>query len=352
MTTSKPQPVKIGNRLIGDDHPPYVIAEVSSNHLGKIELAKDLIRVAHEAGADAVKLQTARPEIITLDCDKDDFVVQDGLWAGRKLFDLYKEVNTPWEWHEELFAFGRELGIEIFSSPFDVGAVDLLETLNPAAYKIASFEAVDIQLIEKVAVTGRPIIISTGMTAPEDIENALQAAQGASGVILLHCISGYPTPPEEANLKTIQHLADKYGVIVGLSDHTLSNSVSVAGVALGAKVIEKHIILDRNAGGADAPFSIEPDELSALVRDVKDAWNAIGEIKQGLSNSEASSAPFRRSLYVVEDMKPGEKISEANVRSIRPGYGLAPKHLPEVLGRTVNQAVERGTPLSWALIDG
>ena len=289
--------------------------------------------------------------MITLDSDKKDFVVPDGLWAGKKLFDLYKEVNTPWDWHEELFQFARNLGIEVFSSPFDVGAVDLLETLSPVAYKIASFEAVDIELIEKTAATGKPIIISTGMTTPEDIEDALKAAQNADGIILLHCISGYPTPPEEANLKTIGHLAKTYGVAVGLSDHTLGNSVSVAGVAMGATVIEKHITLDRNAGGADAPFSIEPDELKALVRDVRDAWSAIGNVKEGLEKSEASSAVFRRSLYVVEDLKSGDTITERNVRSIRPGYGLAPKHLPSVLGRTVNQDVERGTPFDWSLLN-
>jgi N-acetylneuraminate synthase len=344
----------IAGRPVGPGHPPYVIAELSGNHNGRIERALELMAMAKAAGADAVKLQTYTADTITIDHDGPGFTITEGLWAGRRLHELYREAHTPWEWHPALFAKGRELGITVFSTPFDPTAVDLLESLAAPAYKIASFELVDLPLIERVARAGRPIIVSTGMAALAEIEEAVAAARGAGcrDLVLLHCISAYPTPPEEANLRAIPELAARLAVAVGLSDHTLGTAVAVAAVALGAVVIEKHVTLARADGGPDAAFSLEPDELRRLVQETRTAWAALGRAGAGRAPSEAGSVVFRRSLYAVADIPRGAAFSEANVRSIRPGYGLAPKLLPAVLGRRATRAIRRGEPLAADMVEG
>lgn len=345
--------ISIAGRRIADDAAPYLIAELSGNHNGDIERAFALMTVAKRAGADAVKLQTYTADTITLDSDASDFRIDAGPWAGRRLYELYQEAHTPWEWHPALFAKGRELGITVFSTPFDPTAVRLLEELNAPAYKIASFEVVDLPLIECVARTGKPMIISTGMADLGEIGEAVAAARraGARDIALLHCVSAYPAPAEDANLRTIPHLGDAYGVVPGLSDHTLGTSVAIAAVALGARVIEKHVTLRRADGGPDSAFSLEPDELAALVQGCRAAHAALGQVSYARAPSERGNVMFRRSLYAVEDIAAGEPITMRNVRSIRPGHGLAPKHLPAVLGRTARGPIARGTALSWALLD-
>lgn len=345
--------ISIAGRPIGPGQPPYVVAELSGNHNGDIERAFAIMQAAKEAGADAVKLQTYTPDTITIDHDGPGFRIEGGPWSGRTLYDLYREAHTPWDWHPALFAKGRALGLTVFSSPFDDTAVDLLESLDAPAYKVASFELVDLPLIRRMAATGKPLIMSTGMADLGEITDAVVAARdaGAGGIVLLHCTSGYPTPPGESNLATIPHLAAAFDVPAGLSDHTAGHAAAVAAVALGACMIEKHVTLRRSDGGPDAAFSLEPGELKALVDNVRLAWEAVGKVDYAVAPSERGNREFRRSLYVVEDIAAGASFTERNLRSIRPGYGLAPKHLPEVIGRKARSAIKRGTPLAWSLVE-
>ena len=347
------QPVAIAGRQIGPGRPPFIIAEMSGNHNGDISRALALIEAAKAAGADAVKLQTYTADTITIDHDGPGFLIESGLWKGRRLYELYQEAYTPWEWHQGLFDKAAALGIAIFSSPFDPTAVALLEGLGAPAYKIASFELVDLPLIDLVARTGKPMIMSTGLASPDEIADAVMAVRNAGGAtpILLHCTSGYPTPAREMNLRTMQHLAETHGVIAGLSDHTMGTAVSVAAIALGAAVIEKHFTLRRADGGPDAAFSLEPEEFGELVRDCRTAWEALGSVDYAEVGSEKASRDLRRSLYVVADVRRGEAFTAANVRSIRPGLGLPPKHLPDILDRLAARDIARGTPLDWSMLE-
>lgn len=344
----------IAGRRVGAGAPPYLVAELSANHAGSLERAFAIMAAAKAAGSDAVKLQTYTADTLTIDHDGPGFVFQGGLWHGRRLHELYQAAHTPWDWHPALFDKGRELGITVFSAPFDGTAVDLLEGLGAPAYKIASFELVDIALIRRVAATGKPVILSTGMASAAEIDEAVAAARGAGArdLALLHCVSGYPTPAEESNLATIPALARRHGAVVGLSDHTLGTAVAVAGVALGAAIVEKHVTLARADGGEDAAFSLEPDELRRLVDDCHAAWSALGAPREAPSPSEAGNRAYRRSLYVVADVARGQVLTGASIRSIRPGHGLAPKHLDVVLGRRATRDLSRGEPLAWDMIEG
>lgn len=344
--------IEIDGRRIAADQPPYIIAELSANHNGKLETALRIIEEAKKAGADAVKLQTYRPDTITLDCDSDDFKIKGGLWDGRTLYELYEEAHMPWEWHEPLFARARELGITIFSSPFDTTAVDLLESLGAPAYKIASFEAVDLPLIEYVAKTGKPMIISTGMADAEEIQEAIDAARGAGckQLAILHCVSGYPAPAEDYNLRTIPDMIERFGLLTGLSDHTIDNTTAITSVALGASLIEKHFTLNRDGGGPDDSFSLEPKELRELCQDSRTAWSAMGKVDYGRKSSEQGNVQFRRSLYFVKDLMEGDVITESSVKSVRPGFGAEPKKLSSLLGKRVNQNIKANTPVSISLL--
>ncbi len=347
-------PFAIAGRSIGPGHPPYVIAELSANHGGDLDRARAIMAAAKEAGADAVKLQTYTADTITLDCDRPEFRLADGPWKGRTLHDLYQEAHTPWDFHPDLFAIGAELGLAVFSTPFDPTAVDFLESLDAPAFKIASFEIVDLPLIRKVAATGKPIIMSTGMANLDEIGEAVAAAReaGCEQLALLHCVSGYPAPAEDCNLATIPHLAETFGVTAGLSDHTLGIAVPVAAVALGASLIEKHVTLARADGGPDAEFSLEPDELKAMIDGVHTAHAALGRVDYTLKGSERGNVTVRRSLYAVADIKAGESLTDRNIRSIRPGHGLPPKHLPSIIGRAALRDIPRGTPLDWSQFEG
>ncbi len=352
MNASSPE-IAIDGRKIGADRPPYIIAEMSGNHDGDLARALAIIDAAKKAGADAVKLQTYTPDTMTIEHDGPGFVVEGGLWHGRSLYDLYRWAQTPWEWHAALFARAREIGITIFSSAFSASAVELLESLEAPAYKIASLEIVDLPLIRRVAATGKPVILSTGAATLSDISEAVSAAReaGCRQLALLQCTSGYPTPPAESNLRTIPHLAAAFDTVVGLSDHTLGVAVPVTAIAFGASLIEKHVTLARADGGPDADFSLEPDELARMVSDCRTAWEAAGRVTYDPAPSEASARTLRRSLYAVADIAAGETISERNVRSIRPGYGLPPKHLPDILGKVARRPISKGTPLRWSDID-
>lgn len=345
--------IKIAGRSIGRQFPPYVIAEMSANHNGSLDAALKLIDAVAEAGADAVKLQTYRADTITLPSIGPDFQINDGLWAGRTLYELYESAQTPWEWHAALFERAAKHGLTIFSSPFDVSAVDFLNQLDVPAFKIASFEAVDIPLIRYVASKGKPMIISTGMADEEEIADALEAAQtsGCEDIILLHCVSGYPAPAADYNLATILDMQQRYGVLTGLSDHTLENVTAIAAIACGSVIIEKHVTLDRRGGGPDDSFSLEPRELRSLCEDVRTAWKAIGKVDYGRKSSEKGNVKFRRSLYFVTDVAKGQRILPEMVRSVRPGYGLPPKYLDEVLGKKALTDIRRYTPVMRELID-
>jgi len=344
--------ITIDNRQIGPEFPPYIIAELSANHNGDINRAYQIMEAAKKAGADAIKLQTYTHDTITLDCHSEEFQIQGGLWNGQTLYELYKGAHMPWEWHELLFTKAKELDITIFSSPFDFTAVDLLESLNAPAYKIASFELVDLPLIKRVSQTGKPMIMSTGMANQYEIQEAVDCARsnGCEELIVLHCVSGYPAPAEQYNLRTIADIAKRYDVLSGLSDHTIDNATAVASVVLGACLIEKHVTLDRNGGGADDSFSLEPHELDQLCKDSKTAWQALGKVNYERTEAEKGNVKFRRSLYVVKDVKKGETFTAENVRSIRPGFGMLPKHYESILGKVANQEIKLGTALTHHLI--
>ncbi|XDZ52678.1 pseudaminic acid synthase [Neisseriaceae bacterium CLB008] len=341
--------IQISNRSIGMNYAPYIIAELSANHNGNIDTALRLIEEAKKAGADAIKLQTYTADTITLNAQTDDFKIQGGLWNGRTLYELYEEAHTPWDWHPILFDHARKLGITMFSSPFDTSAVDFLESLNAPAYKIASFEAIDLPLIQYVAATKKPMIISTGMADREEISEAIDAAlsAGCTQLAVLHCVSGYPAPAEDYNLRTIPDIINSFGLVTGLSDHTLDNTTAVTSVALGASIIEKHFTLNRNGGGPDDSFSLEPSELTALCVQSKTAWSALGKINYGRKSSEQGNVQFRRSLYFVKNMKAGDVIDASCIRSVRPGYGLAPKNQTALIGKTIKQDILANTPTSW-----
>ena len=346
--------ISINNRKIGQKYPPYVIAEMSANHNGDINNAYKIIDMAKACGADAVKLQTYTPETLTIDSNLPDFQLTEGLWAGQSLYDLYKCAYMPWEWHKPLFDYAKKVGITVFSSPFDNTAVDLLEDLNTPAYKIASFEAVDLPLIKYVAQTGKPMIISTGMADAQEIQEAIEAARegGCKELAILHCVSGYPAPASDYNLITITDMQEKFDLVIGLSDHTIDNTTAITSVALGASIIEKHVTLDRNAGGPDDSFSLEFEELKQLCMGAKTAWESLGQIDYGRKSSEQGNVKFRRSLYFVKDIKAGEIITSNHIKSIRPGYGLSPKYQNLVIGKVVNQDLERGKSLKWKHIEG
>ena len=344
--------ITIAGRKIGANHSPYIIAEMSANHNGKIERAFETIDRAKAMGADAVKIQSYTADTITIDCDNEDFLVEGGLWDGYSLYRLYKWAETPFEWHKPIFDHARKAGITLFSTPFDETAVDLLEDLNAPAYKIASFEAVDLPLIKYVAKTKKPMIISTGMANIEEISEAVETARenGCDDLILLHCISSYPAPIEQSNLRTLPDLGKRFDVIAGLSDHTMGTTVAVASVALGACLIEKHVTLSRQDKGPDSDFSLEPEELQRLCTDSKDAWLALGQESYKLKAAEQGSLKYRRSIYVVEDMKAGDVFTNKNIRRIRPGFGLEPKYFEDIIGKSVKLDVKRGTPLSWDIV--
>jgi N-acetylneuraminate synthase len=346
--------ILIGSRHVGaPGSPVFIVAELSANHNQSFTRAVELVRAAKAAGADAIKLQTYTPDTLTIACSNDYFRIRGTQWNGLTLHDLYAKAHTPWEWHAPLKALAQELGLEFFSSPFDSTAVDFLDELGVAAYKIASFEIVDIPLLRYVAGKGKPVIVSTGMAEVAEIEEALTALRdsGARKIALLKCTSGYPAAPDEMNLRTIPHMVATFGVPVGVSDHSLGTAVAIAAVSLGACIVEKHLTLSRADGGPDSAFSLEPNEFEALVGAVRTAERALGTVRYGVSPAEEASRVFRRSLFVVDDVRAGEAFSAVNVRSIRPGHGLHPRHLPEVLTRRASQNISRGTPLAWALIE-
>jgi len=344
--------IDINGRRIGLNYSPYVIAEMSANHNGEIDNAYKIIDMAKTCGADAVKLQTYHPDTITMDMNTPEFMIKGGLWDGQSLYELYKGAFMPWEWHKPLFDYAQKHNITIFSSPFDNTAVDLLEDLNTPAYKIASFEAVDLPLIKYVAQTGKPMIISTGMADAEEIQEAIEAARegGCKELAILHCVSGYPAPAGDYNLKTLFDMQKKFGLVTGLSDHTIDNTTAIASIALGASIIEKHITLDRNGGGPDDSFSLEEEELSDLCAGAKTAWETLGKVDYGVKSSEQENIKFRRSIYFVRDLSAGDVITSTDIKSIRPGYGLLPKYMERLIGSRVLVDIKRGTATSLDMV--
>lgn len=345
--------ITINGRKIGQGYSPYVVAELSANHNGILQKALDTISKAKQCGADAIKLQTYSADTMTIDCDAEDFYIRGGLWDGYKLYDLYKEAQTPFEWHKPMFEYAKKIGITCFSTPFDETAVDLLEDMNVPAYKIASFEAIDLPLVKYVASTKKPMIMSTGLANLEEIGEMVATAKdaGCNEMILLHCISSYPAPIDQSNLLTIPDLRKKFGIQVGLSDHTISNTASIVSTALGATLIEKHFILDRNDKGPDSEFSIEPNDLKALCTETKDAWLSLGTAGYERKPAEEASLKYRRSVYFVKNMKAGEIIEKKHIRRIRPGFGLPPKFEEQLIGKKVNRDIDFGTASNWELID-
>lgn len=344
--------IEINGRKIGPDEPPYVICELSGNHNGDLKKALELVDAAADTGCDAIKIQTYTPDSMTINCKSDDFIINSGLWKGYNLYDLYIEAHTPMEWHEALFARARERGVTIFSTPFDEVAADFLDELGVPAFKVASFEANDINLIAHIAKKRKPMIISTGLADLSEISRAVSVAKenGCEDIILLHCISSYPAPTNESNVRTVENLANTFDLVVGLSDHTMDNASAIASIALGGSVIEKHFIISRSDGGPDSAFSLEPDEFSALCTDCRNAWEALGKVSYDLKPAERANIKFRRSLYAVADIKKGETFTKKNVRSIRPGFGLAPEHQGLILGKKANADIAFGTPMSFDLI--
>ena len=340
---------KINNRIISPDQPPYIIAELSGNHNGSLDRALKTIEEAKKCGADAIKIQTYTADTMTIDCDLPDFMIKGGLWNGFKLYDLYKWAETPYEWHEDIFSYAKKIGIEVFSTPFDETAVDLLEKLNTPAYKIASFEIVDLPLISYVAKTGKPMIISTGMASEEEIDEAVTIARqsGCKQLLLLHCISSYPAPIDQANIKQISKLAKRFNVVTGLSDHTLGTTVAVASVSQGANLIEKHFTLSRKDKGPDSEFSLEPDDLKKLCRETKDAWLSLGKAGFQRQKAEQGNKIFRRSLYFVKDLPIGHILKADDIRRIRPGMGLSPKYFEKILGKKTIKNVIKGQAVSF-----
>ncbi|HEY3813398.1 MAG TPA: pseudaminic acid synthase [Caulobacteraceae bacterium] len=352
MTAEITPEVVIAGRRIGAAHEPYVICELSGNHNGSLDRALSMIDAAAATGCDAIKIQTYTADTITMDCDRPEFHIKGGLWDGRSLYELYQEAHTPFEWHPALFERARQRGVTLFSSPFDETAIDLLASLDAPAYKIASFEAVDLPLIAFAASKGKPLIISTGMASLPEITAARETAlkAGAAGVVMLHCVSSYPAALEDANVRTVADMAQRFASPIGLSDHTPGTAAAVAAIAMGASVVEKHFTLARADGGPDAAFSLEPDEFTALARDCKQAWRALGKAHYDVLGSERGSLQFRRSLYITADVHAGEPLTRANVRSIRPGNGLPPADLERVLGRVASRDLKRGEPLAWDMV--
>jgi N-acetylneuraminate synthase len=346
--------ISIDNRNIGKGHQPFVIAEMSGNHNQSLDRALKIVEAAAQSGVHALKLQTYTPDTMTLDLSEGEFFISDekSLWKGRSLYDLYQEAHTPWEWHKPIFDRAKELGLIVFSTPFDDSAVDFLEDLDVPCYKVASFENTDLPLIRKIASTGKPMIISTGMATVAELDETVRTARqaGCNDIILLKCTSTYPATPDNTNILTIPHMRDLFGCEVGLSDHTMGLGVSVASVALGATVIEKHFTLNRADGGVDSAFSLEPAEMKALVEETERAWQGLGHIQYGPTSKEKKSMAFRRSLYICKDLKAGDVLSRENVRAIRPGHGLAPKFFDLVMGKKLNSASKKGTPLKWDMI--
>jgi pseudaminic acid synthase len=345
--------ITIDGRVIGENRPPYIIAELSANHNGVLQKALDTISMAKKHGADAIKLQTYSADTMTIDCADEDFIIKGGLWDGYQLYELYKQAQTPFAWHKEMFDHARKIGITCFSTPFNESAVDLLEDLNVPAYKVASFEATDLPLVKYIAATKKPMIMSTGMANLQEIEEMVATAKdaGCEELVVLHCISSYPAPIDQSNLLTISDLKKRLGVQIGLSDHTVSNTASIVATSLGATLIEKHFILDRKDEGPDSSFSIMPDELEALCKETRDAFFSLGCPGYERKPAEEANVKFRRSVYFVQDLKAGDIITADSVRRIRPGYGLPPKYEVEILGKRVKKDVKIGTATSWDLID-